>query len=38
VRAKGFASLVTVHPLEGLGGGETPALEPAELIAEARGA
>jgi sigma-B regulation protein RsbU (phosphoserine phosphatase) len=38
VRAKGFASLVTVHPLEGLGGGETPVLEPAELIAEARGA
>jgi sigma-B regulation protein RsbU (phosphoserine phosphatase) len=38
VRAKGFASLVTVHPLEGLSGGETPVLEPAELIAEARGA
>ena len=38
VRAKGFASLITVHPLEGLGGGEPPVLEPAELVAEARGA
>lgn len=37
VRAKGFASLIAVHPLEGLGGGE-PVLEPAELVAEARGA